>query len=101
MTRAKTPGKDTLAFADKLRAFLDQPWPPAHIDRAAHDHRLNALHRLIVDAGGSWDYNGAVYSMRLHGFRATSTNHLASACRNWITQVVLKSAAATMAGDRT
>lgn len=93
---AKIPSKATLAFADTLRAFIDQPWPPAHIDRTAHDHRLAALQKLILEWGGAYDRTGAGYMVRLNGFRATSTVSLASACRNWITQVTLKAAQAAM-----
>lgn len=95
---AKAPSKATLAFADQLRAFLDQPWPPAHIDRVAHDHRLGALQRLILEWGGAFDRNGMGWSIRLNGFRATSTSSLGDACRNWIKQVTIKAAAAAMEG---
>lgn len=94
---AKVPSEATLAFADQLRAFLAQPWPSAYIDRAAHDHRLHALQKLILEWGGAYDYNGAGHMVRLNGFKATSTVDLASACRNWVTQVTLKAGQAAMA----
>lgn len=93
---AKAPSDATLAFSAKLRAFIDQPWPPAHIDRAAHDLRLDALQRMILEAGGSYDRNGMGWVIRLNGFRATSTVSLAGACSNWITQVTLKAGQAAM-----
>lgn len=96
----KAPSDATLAFSHKLRAFLDQPWPPAHIDRAAHDHRLHALQVLIAEWGGVSDTRGSVHTIRLNGFKATSTVSLARACRNWITQVTLKAGQAAMAGVR-
>jgi hypothetical protein len=95
---ARVPTKATLAFSDQLRAFLDQPWPPAHIDRVLHDHRQDALQRLILEWGGGFDRNGMGWVVRLNGFRATSTVSLAGACRNWIAQVTLKASAASMAG---
>lgn len=95
---AKVPSKATVEFANRLSLFLDQPWPPAHIDRAAHDHRLAALQRLILEWGGAYESNGMGHMIRLNGFKATSTSHLAGACRNWVTQVTLKAAAASMAG---
>jgi hypothetical protein len=98
MMAAKVPSKPTLAFADALRAFIDQPWPPAHIDRAAHDHRLAALQRLILEWGGAFDRNGMGWQVRLNGFKATSTSSLRDACQNWIRQVTLKAASAAMAG---
>ena len=94
----KVPTKATLALADQLRAFLDQPWPPAHIDLVMHDLRLAALQRLILEWGGVYDRNGMGWMVRLNGFKATSTSSLASACRNWISQVTLKAASAAMAG---
>ncbi len=95
---AKVPSKATLAFAETLTRFIDQPWPPAHIDRVAHDHRLAALQKLILEWGGTFDRNGMGWMIRLNGFKATSTVSLASACQNWVKQVTIKAASAAMAG---
>lgn len=94
---AKAPSDATIAFADRLRAFLDQPWPPAHIDRPAHDLRLAELQRLILQLGGAFGQGSAGYMIRLDGLKATSTVNLASACGNWVTQVTLKAGQAAMA----
>ena len=94
----KVPSKAVLAFANALNEFLHQPWPPAHIDRAMHDLRFGALQKLILEAGGAFDRNGMGWSVRLNGFKATSTSSLADACRNWVKQVTLKAASAAMAG---
>lgn len=94
----KVPSKATLAFAETLTRFIDQPWPPAHIDRVAHEHRLAALQKLILEAGGVHDDNSMGWMIRMNGFKATSTSSLRDACRNWVKQVTIKAASAAMAG---
>lgn len=90
------------AFVPALRAALDRV-PPYSFERRLEDEEARnvALHnlRLVIDGAGGqhqnrWD--GA--AVRIHGLRATSTSGLESACRNWLTQVTLKSMAANMAG---
>lgn len=94
----KVPSKATLAFAETLTRFIDQPWPPAHIDRFAHDARQVSLQKLILEWGGAFDRNGMGWMIRLNGFRATSTSSLRDACRNWVKQVTIKAGLAAMAG---
>lgn len=85
----------TLKTADKLSEFLDQPWPPRHINRDAHDLRLRALTDLIFREGGSSNESGTNFSVNIGGVRATSTSSMAGAARNWINSVRKKVAAQT------
>lgn len=88
----------TIETAVRLAAFLDQPWPPRHIDRAAHDHRLSALEALIHREGGTFKDTTSGYAVNIGGVRATSTSGLFGATRNWINAVRKKAAAQTERG---
>lgn len=85
-----------LACADRIEAMLKSFPRIKHDDPALWATRLRELQVLILNEGGSFkdDWQGG--QVRLHGFKATSTVGLPAACRNWITQVTLKSAAAAM-----
>jgi hypothetical protein len=108
--------QDARAFEPALREALDRV-PRARPIRSIHDKAekeealaheearalaLRDLRRMIEKAGGQVrnDWNGA--AVRIHGLRATATSGLEQACRNWLTQVVVKTARERMAaGDST
>lgn len=73
-----------------LKGFPSSPWT----DKAAWEARLKELQVLILNEGGSFksDWQGA--TIRLWGFKATSTTGLTGAARNWINQVRTKAGAA-------
>jgi hypothetical protein len=93
MTR--TPTKEALAFHARLYGLV-QALPGFQDDRPGYDAGIARIKAAIVEAGGAVrnDWNGA--RVRVHGFSATSTTGVAGACRNWMTQVTLKAAEATM-----
>jgi hypothetical protein len=94
---AKVPSKAALRCTDWLREILRElphPWT----DRAAYQAALATLQTKILHEGGSFTADSLGARVRLHGFKATSTMGLAAACHNWITQVTLKAATASMAG---
>ena len=95
---AKVPTKAAVDLANRLNALLALPFPPAHVDKAGYDAALTRLKREITANYGTFTegWNGA--RMRAHGFASSSTEGLIGACRNWITQVTLKAASASMAG---
>jgi hypothetical protein len=83
----------TLQTAVALDKFLDQPWPPRHINRDAYDLRLQALKDLIGREGGQSSETAMGFSVSIGGVRSTSTSSLSGATRNWITAVRKKAAA--------
>ena len=85
-----------LACAGRIEAILKSFPRIKHDDPTLWAARLSELQVLILNEGGSYkdDWQGA--QVRLWGFKATSTMGLTGACRNWITQVTLKSDAAAM-----
>lgn len=83
----------TIQTANKLDDFLEQPFPPRHINRDAHDLRMRALADLIYREGGSSNETATGYSVNIGGVRATSTSGLVGATRNWINSVRKKAAA--------
>lgn len=85
----------TIETAVKLARFLDQPWPPQHIDRAAHDHRMKSLEDLISREGGALWETATGWTVNIGGVRATYTSGLIGATRNWINAVRKKSAKQT------
>lgn len=73
-----------------LKSFPSNRWD----SKDAWETRLRELQVLILNEGGSYknDWQGA--QVRLWGFKATSTEGLTGAARNWITQVRAKLGAA-------
>ena len=90
------------AFLPTLKDALDAV-PSYSFERRleqeeARNLALNNLRLVIDGAGGHSENRWDGARVRIHGLRATSTSGLESACRNWLTQVTLKSAQAAMAG---
>lgn len=94
---AKVPTKAALDCASHLAQKI-KALPSSCDDRPGYDDGIKLLKHQIVSCGGTFSesWNGA--GVRLHGFAASSTSGIADACRNWITQVTLKAASASMAG---
>jgi hypothetical protein len=91
---AKAPTSEALAASTRLATFLNQPFPPRHIDAFGHDERLRLLRALIAELGGVAHEGGLDARLRLHGITSTSTSGIVQACRNWISNVTLKAMAA-------
>lgn len=83
----------TIETADRLAAFLDQPFPPRHIDADLHDLRLRHLLDLIVREGGECTENHYAVCVRMDGVSASSTSGLIGAARHWVAVVRKKAAA--------
>jgi hypothetical protein len=49
--------------------------------------RIGALQKLILTEGGAFSSDGLGSTVRLYGYKATSTTGLEGAVRNWIVQV--------------
>lgn len=83
-----------LATAARIEALLKSFPSNRWTDKDAWETRLRELQVLILNEGGSWknDWQGGRVS--LLGYKATSTEGLTGAARNWITQVRAKSGAA-------
>lgn len=94
---AKIPTKAAIDMANRLKAMASS-LPSPRDDTLGYRAGLKEIGALITTEGGGFidAWNGA--TIRLHGFRATSTMGLAGACHNWCTQVTLKAAAAAMDG---
>ncbi len=92
---SKAPSMAALAFHARLAAMVND-LPGFQDDRTGYAAGIARIKLAIVEAGGAVrdDWNGA--RVRVHGFSATSTMGVAMACRNWMTQVTIKAAAAGM-----
>ena len=91
----KAPSDAARAYSTRLARLLDAL--PSYLDdKPAYIAAIACIKLAIAEQGGAVrdDWNGA--RVRLHGISATSTTGVAGACRNWITQVTLKAAAAAM-----
>lgn len=80
-------------LAEALKKVPDYTYATAKETKPARDAAIKAVVDLIHSKGGrvKQDWQGAAVS--LYGLRATSTSGVLAACRNWMTQVTLKSAA--------
>lgn len=92
------------AFYPKLVEALNKVPPYTHeaheLDKPAREKALADLRLLIGENGGGARerYDGT--DIRLFGIRASSTSGLTAACRNWISQLTIKSAMARLAGGQ-
>lgn len=94
---ARAPSPAARALANALAvAMKDMPYPST--DRAAYDARVSQLRDMIEAKKGRVQDNWNGARIRVHGISTSSTMGLAGACHNYITQVTLKSATASMAG---
>lgn len=93
----KVPGKDALDLTTMLAELL-KSLPSAHDNRQGHIEVVRVIKHTITSNGGTFtdSCNGA--RLRAHGFAASSTEGFVAAVRNWIAQVTLKAALASMAG---
>lgn len=78
-----------LALADDLEAILDAGVPARHENAGAHEKGIAALDAAIrqIDPNGRLGPFGSEYMLRACGYRATATDWIGGACRNWIRQV--------------
>jgi hypothetical protein len=82
----------TIQSADRLAAFLAQPFPPRHINADLHDLSMRALLDLIGREGGDVTETHYAVRVRLGGVSASSTSGLIEAARNWVAAVRKKQA---------
>jgi hypothetical protein len=82
----------TIQTADRLSAFLDQPFPPRHINADLHDLRMRALLDLIGREGGECTEKHYATRVRMGGVSASSTSGLIGAVHNWVVAVRKKQA---------
>ncbi len=94
---ARVPDKDALESANRLAVLL-KTLPSPRDDRDAYTQAVLTVKHHVVTCGGTFTDAWNVSRICLHGFSASCTSGFAGACHNWIAQVTLKAASASMAG---